>query len=68
MSESTVTVTKKGKRYVAAYSKLPGKTFGPFDLPEMVRDLRVAALLSPMDARNLVLEAHEKSSATTKCG
>ncbi len=68
MSEQTVTVTKKGKRFLAAYSELPGKVFGPFDLSEMVRDLRVAALLSPMDARNLVLEAHDKGSATVKYG
>lgn len=53
----TVTVRKVGRRFTCEYSRLPGKVFGPWMLAEMVRDLTVAALLSPLDARNLALQA-----------
>ncbi|WP_432091431.1 hypothetical protein [Streptomyces sp. NRRL F-5630] len=65
----TVTVRSVGplsrRRFVCEYSQLPGRVFGPWDLPEMVRDLRIAALLPGLDARDLVLEASAKGSATT---
>ncbi len=63
---NTVTVSRKGKRFVSEFSQLPGKTFGPWDFSEMVRDLTVSALLHPMDARDLVLTAHEHGSVTTE--
>lgn len=63
-----VTITKRGKRFVSSFSSLPGRTFGPFALGEMVRDLRVAALLTASQARDLVLDAAVKGSATTQCG
>ena len=69
---ATVTVRRVGKkrvnaRYTSEFSALPGQTFGPFDFAEMGRDLRVSALLSPIQARNLVLDAHEKGEATSDC-
>ena len=62
----TVTVTKKGKRFVSAYSALPGREFGPFDFAEMIRDLRVAALLTPQTAFDLVCDASVNGSATAE--
>lgn len=61
----TVTVTRKGTRFVSTFSQLPGRTFGPWDLPEMIRDLQVSALLPALEARDLVLDAHAAGSATT---
>lgn len=68
MSAATVTVRKHGKRFVSEFSVLPGKTFGPWDMPEMIRDLTISALLPAMDARNLVFDAAAKGSATTETG
>lgn len=59
-----ITVAKRGKRFTVSFSKLPGKTFGPWDLAEMVRDLRISALLTPLQARELVMDAAIKGSAS----
>lgn len=61
-----VTVTRKGKKFTLVFSKLPGRTFGPYDFAEAVRDLTVSALLSPMDARNLVMDAGANGTAQTE--
>jgi len=61
---NTVTVTKKGKRFVSEFSQLPGRKFGPYDFAEMIRDLRVAALLTPLEARDLVMEASVNGKAS----
>ena len=61
----TVTVTKRGERYVSTFSKLPGRTFGPYEFADMIRDLRVSAFLSPIAARGLVMDAAVNGSATT---
>ncbi|MFK0047771.1 hypothetical protein ACIQU4_27520 [Streptomyces sp. NPDC090741] len=61
----TVTVRKTGDRYVSEFSALPGRTFGPWDFPEMIRDLRVSALLAPLAARDLVMDAAVYGTATT---
>jgi len=58
------TVTKAGQRYKLSFSKLPGKSFGPYEFTEAIRDLRISALLEPMDARNLVMDAAVEGSAT----
>ena len=70
---ATVTVRRVGAgrvnaRYTSEFSRLPGQKFDPFDLAEMSRDLRVSALLSPREARDLVLGAHEKGVATIDTG
>jgi len=65
---NTVTVIRHGKNFKSTFSQLPGKTFGPFPLGEMVRDLTVSALLSSRDARDLVLEASAKGRATVPVG
>lgn len=64
LNGGTVTVTKKGKRFRSSFSILPGKTFGPWDLAEMIRDLTISALLSPHEARGLVFDAATEGSAT----
>ncbi|MFJ4342639.1 hypothetical protein [Streptomyces sp. NPDC088915] len=53
----TVTVRKSGTRYTSEFSALPGRTFGPWDFPEMVQDLTISALLEPRAARDLVMDA-----------
>jgi hypothetical protein len=67
-SVPTVTVTRKGKRFTLTFSKLQGQTFGPYEFAEAVRDLRVSALLAPLAARDLVLDAHAQGSATAPTG
>lgn len=62
---NTVTVTKRGKRFVSSFSALPGSEFGPWGFDEMIRDLRVSALLSAPEARDLVLVAFADGSATS---
>jgi hypothetical protein len=67
----TVTVTrlrrgKYGLRFSISFSKLPKQDFGPYDLTEAVRDLRISALLSPIEARNLVMDAAVDGTATTE--
>lgn len=64
----TVTVTKRGKRYFAQYSQLPGRSFGPFSFDEMVRDLFIAALLPMPAARALVLSAAPGAPASSPTG
>ncbi|MFI1765347.1 hypothetical protein ACH41H_25275 [Streptomyces sp. NPDC020800] len=61
----TVTVRKTGDRYVSEFSALPGRTFGPWDFSEMIRDLKVSALLTPLAARDLVMDAAVHGTATT---
>ena len=64
----TVTLVKRSTgflRYKLAFSALPGQSFGPWEFDETVRDLTVSALLSPIDARNLVLTALICGSATS---
>jgi hypothetical protein len=69
-SAPTVTVTYARKHWSLAFSKLPGQKFGPYDLPGAVGQLRVAALLEPIDARNLVLNAAaaDDHTATAQTG
>jgi hypothetical protein len=66
----TVTVTYARKRWSLAFSKLPEQSFGPYELAEAVSQLRVAALLEPIDARNLVLDAAaaDDHTATAQTG
>jgi hypothetical protein len=67
----TVTVTYRRKRWYLAFSKLPDHApFGPYDLPEAIGQLRVAALLEHIDARTLVLDAAaaEDHTATAPTG
>lgn len=45
------------RAFTLTFSKLPGQSFGPYSFSEAVRDLRVSALLAPLAARNLVLDA-----------
>lgn len=61
----TVTVHWRDSRFWVTFARLPGKEWGPWGLAETVRDLTVSALLAPMDARNLALDAVERGSATT---
>lgn len=63
----TVTVTRRGKRFAVSFSALPGQSFGPWEFAETVRDLRVSALLTPMEARDLVMDA-ASGSATRPVG
>ena len=66
---STVTVTRKRRnRFVVSFSDLPGHTFGPWDFAETVRDLRVSALLTPREARDLVLDADASGTARREQG
>ena len=67
MDYVTVTVVKRRTGfplYTLAFSALPGQTFGPWDFSETVRDLTVSALLSPLDARKLVLAARNYNTVT----
>lgn len=64
----TVTVRKHGKRFTSQFSVLPGRTFGPWEMAEMIRDLTVSALLTPMQARDLVIDASAHGSATNVTG
>lgn len=68
MSAPTVTVARKGRRFTLTFSALPGRLFGPYEFSEAVRHLRVAALLEPMAARDLVLDAHADGAATAATG
>jgi hypothetical protein len=54
----TVTVTPYGRdKYHLEFSRLPGKTFGPYDLQEARGQLETTALLAPVEARAAVLDA-----------
>ncbi|MFJ5142970.1 hypothetical protein [Streptomyces sp. NPDC088707] len=61
----TVTVRAVSNGYVSEYSRLPGRTFGPWDSAEMIRDLTVSALLDNPAARALVMDAAMNGTATT---
>jgi len=64
----TVTLVKRSTgflRYKLAFSARGGQSFGPWEFDETVRDITVSALLSPLDARNLVLTALERGTATS---
>jgi hypothetical protein len=72
-----VTVTRKSKpgrdavtqtRYEVTFDALPGRTFGPWGYHEMHRDLIVSALLEPVEARGLVLDAWRNGTATCPTG
>ncbi|MEU5476844.1 hypothetical protein [Streptomyces mirabilis] len=62
---STVTVRAVSNGYVSEFSTLPGKTFGPWGMAEVIQDLTVSALLSRVDARSLVMDAAANGTATT---
>lgn len=64
----TVTIVKKGQRFTVTFSQLPGRTFGPWEFAQTVRDLQVSALLSPISARDLVMDAATQGSATSEMG
>lgn len=66
----TATVTCKRKRYTLTFSKLPGRSFGPYDFAEAIGQLRIAALLSALEARDLVMDAAtaEDRTATAPMG
>lgn len=66
LARGTVTVTCRNSWYRLAFSRLPGQEFGPWRFAETVRDLRVSALLSPVDARSLVMEATTLGTATAQ--
>jgi hypothetical protein len=76
MSTVTVTASKNFRQFGAEtsqaftleFSKLPARDFGPYSFTEAVRDLRVSALLEPLAARNLVLDAATSGTATTETG
>lgn len=61
---ATVTVTCARKRYKLAFSKLPGRTFGPYGFVEAIGQLRFAADLDGLTARNLVMDAAEAEDRT----
>lgn len=61
---ATVTVTKRGNKFVSRFSALPGRTFGPWSRNEMVLDLTVSALLTATAARGLVNQATDAGTAT----
>jgi hypothetical protein len=61
----TVTVTYRRKRWYLAFSKLPDHApFGPYDFAEAAGQLRVAALLDSLAARELLLDAAEAEDRT----
>jgi hypothetical protein len=63
----TVSVTTRGPtRYVVSFSRLPGRTFGPWNAAETIRDLTVSALLSAEVARSLVHDARANGTSCTE--
>jgi hypothetical protein len=54
--------------YTVTLDALPGRTFGSWTFDETCRDLTVSALLSPADARALVLDAWAAGSASRPVG
>lgn len=60
----TVTVTFARKRYRLEFSELPGRSFGPYDFAEAIGQLHVAALLSRLEARDLVMDAATSADHT----
>jgi hypothetical protein len=67
-TRNTVTVTYAGSSYKLRFSRLPDTEFGPYDFAEAIGQLRVAALLDPIPARDLVLDANAEGSATASVG
>lgn len=69
---ATVTVTSSaamgssGKEWTLEFSRLPGQKFGPYGFTEVIGQLRIAALLSPLDARNLVMDAVTQGTVTAE--
>lgn len=59
----TVMATRNG-RFVVAFGKLPDHKGKPQSLASAMIELRVSALLSPLEARNLCLDASEHGSAS----
>lgn len=66
--KGTVTVTVRRGQYYSRFSALPGREFGPYPFAEMVRGLRISALLPGITARNLVMDAAVQGEATTEVG
>jgi hypothetical protein len=60
----TVTVTCRRKRYTLTHSKLPEQEFGPYSFADAIKELRIGALLSVLDARNLVMDAATSADRT----
>lgn len=71
---SIFTVTKSNKgtdairtaRYKITLSTLPGREFGPYSFTEARDQLSFTGLIALTDARNVVLDAFVKGSATTE--
>lgn len=55
-------------RYTVAFDALPGRVSGPWGFRETCRDLAVSALLAPVQARALVLDAWSRGSASREAG
>ena len=53
-------------RVTITFTRLPGHVFGPLYIGEAVTELVVSALLSRLEARNLVLDALATGEATTE--
>lgn len=73
----TITVTRHGRkgrkgvldaRYVLAFSRLPGREFGPYGYGEARGQIEVSALLDPAAARDLLITAWAEGTATTATG
>lgn len=69
--ENTVTITSQGhapkRRYTLEFSRLPTQNFGPYEFPDAAQHLRLAALLSPVEARNAVMDAAVEGTKTVEC-
>lgn len=67
--QGTVTVKKAPrKRFTLEFSALPDQSFGPYGFAEAISQVGFAALLSPIDARNLVMDAAVDGAATAETG
>lgn len=64
----TVTITHARKRFRLTYSQLPGKVFGSFEFPDVIQELRISALLSPIAARTAVFDAVVNGCTTVTIG
>ena len=64
------TVTCARKRYKLKFSKLHNREFGPYGFVEAIGQLRFAANLEPLAARDLVMDAAvaEDRTATAPVG
>jgi hypothetical protein len=70
---TTVTIKRKGKgksdaittaKYVLTFSALPDQHFGPMSFHETAQDLTVSALMTPLRAREAILDAYAYGTAT----